>query len=353
MVVWLPELDELARQTDFLRQYAPQLSASLAAGRQTDWPAWQPRFDQHASLAAFAREYDVGDAAGRYWLRADPVVMHPDISRVHLLAIEQHGLSGSQARQLLTDLQPLFSSEGLQLSAGDSQQSAPEWTVANALCRTENAHERWYVSSGQSLPGAFPPPEMALGNRLEEVLRPSAWSAESAVWHRLQAETQMQLHQHPVNAERQADGLPALNSLWFWGAGCLPASPPRQLPDSVLAMRPELAGWSRWLNITAQCFTQASALSGHCRTLLAETTCPAQLLIEYRIQRQHSLAHNLSELEGLLGLLFAHRPVLRITLTTLAGQALEVIRPGRLRGWLKSTQGIQQRAVSKLTGWLK
>jgi hypothetical protein len=38
----------------------------------------------------------------------------------------------------------------------------------------------------------------------------------------LLTEIQMLLHSHPVNAAREARGEPAVNSLWFWGAGRLP-----------------------------------------------------------------------------------------------------------------------------------
>src|SRR6185436_8180005 len=38
----------------------------------------------------------------------------------------------------------------------------------------------------------------------------------------LLTEIQMLLHSHAVNAAREARGEPAVNSLWFWGAGRLP-----------------------------------------------------------------------------------------------------------------------------------
>src|SRR5262249_2198929 len=31
------------------------------------------------------------------------------------------------------------------------------------------------------------------------------------------------LHEHPVNQAREERGLPGINSVWFWGAGILPA----------------------------------------------------------------------------------------------------------------------------------
>lgn len=46
--------------------------------------------------------------------------------------------------------------------------------------------------------------------------------ADAARWHALMNEAQMLLHDHPVNAAREARGEPAVNSLWPWGAGALP-----------------------------------------------------------------------------------------------------------------------------------
>src|SRR6266446_5961742 len=40
-------------------------------------------------------------------------------------------------------------------------------------------------------------------------------------FHALMNEAQMLLHEHPVNAEREARGEPALNSVWFWGGGII------------------------------------------------------------------------------------------------------------------------------------
>lgn len=45
---------------------------------------------------------------------------------------------------------------------------------------------------------------------------------DALLWHRRYNEAQMLLHAHPVNAAREARGLPAINSLWWWGQGRLP-----------------------------------------------------------------------------------------------------------------------------------
>ena len=49
-------------------------------------------------------------------------------------------------------------------------------------------------------------------------------SRGNLAWYRLVNEMQMFLHQHAINHERAARGLPAINSLWFWGGGSAAAA---------------------------------------------------------------------------------------------------------------------------------
>ena len=51
-------------------------------------------------------------------------------------------------------------------------------------------------------------------------------------FHALMNEAQMPLHEHPVNAEREARGEPALNSVWFWGGGVMAAA--KEHPFSIV-----------------------------------------------------------------------------------------------------------------------
>jgi len=64
-------------------------------------------------------------------------------------------------------------------------------------------------------------------------------------FHALMNEAQMLLHEHPVNAEREARGEPALNSIWFWGGGVMAAAKARHfsavLGDDPLAQGLALA----------------------------------------------------------------------------------------------------------------
>jgi hypothetical protein len=49
---------------------------------------------------------------------------------------------------------------------------------------------------------------------------------ESAVWRAFLTESQMLLHDHPLNAAREARGVLSVNSLWLWGGGTRPEVKP-------------------------------------------------------------------------------------------------------------------------------
>jgi hypothetical protein len=151
--------------------------------------------------AALLREHLVGDAGDASWLSADPAWMQPDLSGARLLACGQLPLSPEEARALAEPLKPMFEEAGLALEI-----SAPD---------------RWHVRlpPHTELPD-FDTPEQALGEDLYEHL-PSG--PKGRRWRVLLNEVQVMLHQHPINAQRHARGLPPINSVWFWGGGALPS----------------------------------------------------------------------------------------------------------------------------------
>jgi hypothetical protein len=73
---------------------------------------------------------------------------------------------------------------------------------------------------------------------------------EALRWRALLNETQMLLHAHPRNAEREAAGRPVVNSLWFWGAAALPAAAGSRY-RAVLSNDPAAIGLSRSAGIAA------------------------------------------------------------------------------------------------------
>jgi hypothetical protein len=150
--------------------------------------------------AALTRDLLAGDASGADWLSADPAWVQPDMSGARLLACGRLPLSMEEAHALAEPLQPVFAEAGMTLMVS----SAHQW------------HLR--LPAHTPLPD-FHAPERALGEDLYEHL---PQGPEARRWRVLFNEVQVLLHQHPLNAERRARGLPPVNSLWFWGGGALP-----------------------------------------------------------------------------------------------------------------------------------
>ena len=89
------------------------------------------------------------------------------------------------------------------------------------------------------------PPSAAIGRSLQWT---SPRGPDAAAWQRLGNELQMLLHALPANRERERLGLPGINTLWFWGAGALPAAGPGSYDTIVSSRRDDalLAGLAAW-----------------------------------------------------------------------------------------------------------
>lgn len=83
--------------------------------------------------------------------------------------------------------------------------------------------------------------------RVPDEFTPGGQSA--GVYHNLQGELQMLLHDHPVNMQRSAAGMPAINSLWFWGGGIAPEEIVHEIP-MLFANDPLYAGY--WASVSGQ-----------------------------------------------------------------------------------------------------
>ncbi|WP_114241136.1 phosphoglycerate mutase [Dyella sp. C9] len=200
--LWLPDLQRfdsahplraLLRKADAVAPAARGYLGGLTA-----------RFELPGELPAGAltRELIAGDAGDDVWLSADPAWVQPDLNGARLLACGQLQLGMPQALALAEPLRPVFADEGMILEV-----SSPD---------------HWHVrlAPGTQIP-VFAAPEQALGEDLYEHL---PQGAEGRRWRVLLNELQVLLHQHPVNAQRRANGMPPVNSLWLWGGGALPAT---------------------------------------------------------------------------------------------------------------------------------
>jgi hypothetical protein len=151
-------------------------------------------------IAALTREYDCTDAAAAMWLRADPAHLRADLGTGRMLACGELGLTRDEAEALLQPLKPVFGDAGCPISVG--------------------APSRWYVTLPRDarLP-TFVPPHRVLGDDIFPHLPEGDLGRR---WRSLLSESQIVLHNHPLNSQRVAQGKLPVNSLWFWGGGALP-----------------------------------------------------------------------------------------------------------------------------------
>src|SRR5437870_13875509 len=89
---------------------------------------------------------------------------------------------------------------------------------------------RWYVRYDKAPELETTPAAAARGLAIDEKL-PSG--PDAMRFHALMNEAQMLLHEHAVNAGREARGELALNSIWFWGGGVIDASKARPFSTVV------------------------------------------------------------------------------------------------------------------------
>jgi len=141
------------------------------------------------------------------WMRADPVHLRLAHDHLALVPSAAFALTRSEADALCEALNAHFAGV---LTITPSSRRPECWTA-----RLE----------GAALPSNRPPLEAA-SDSVELDLRAQSELADAGDAKRAHAlvnEVQMLLHEHPVNVAREARGEPAVNSIWFWGAGALPS----------------------------------------------------------------------------------------------------------------------------------
>src|SRR5690606_37289450 len=128
------------------------------------------------------------------WGELTPVHWHVGTDQVTLVDPAQLGLDDAASHALLEAVRPLFEGEGFVLAWG--------------------APTRWYVAheSLSQLPTASLDRVIGRGIDLWMPDHPQA-----RLLQRLQNEVQMLLHDDPVNRQREARGLPPVNSFWLSG----------------------------------------------------------------------------------------------------------------------------------------
>ena len=167
------------------------LLQAFGVERQRDWP-----------VAPLTLTLDGGDPGDAYWLRADPVHLRPHHDRVVLADSSAFTISRPEADALAAALNQHFAAEGMQFGAPHPA--------------------RWYLRLETD-------PEItthALGDAAGGNVNLFLPAGKNALrWHRILNDIQMLLHDHVVNATREARGELAINSVWLWGGGRKPAVP--------------------------------------------------------------------------------------------------------------------------------
>jgi len=143
-----------------------------------------------------------GNAAARsgHWFCADPVHLRFHQERIILADAGAFELEIDEAMAIIESLNVEFADIG-------------QFHAATA--------RRWYLQLNTAVDHVSAPISAVAGRRVDSNLP----KGDSTLTRWLN-EVQMFLHGHPINERRQAEGKPAVNSMWLWGGGAIgPATP--------------------------------------------------------------------------------------------------------------------------------
>lgn len=159
-------------------------------------------------VAPVAAAFDgLGDGC---WLCAAPA--HLALQGNRLVLYPEPELGADEAVRFCAGLNEHFAGQGLQFFAPHPR--------------------RWYVRLAGPVDIETVPLSLAAGRSIGDLL---PGGGDATRWRQVFNEVQMLLFAHPLNAEREARGMPAVNSVWLWGGGCVPAVPPPPPYDSVMS----------------------------------------------------------------------------------------------------------------------
>jgi hypothetical protein len=157
--------------------------------------------EAHEGVASVSAADDFGpDFVAAHWLRADPVHLRADATRVILFDVDSVGLDADESDALLAHLNAGFADGELHFERA-------------------RAPTRWYVRMNAPVSLALASPRSLRGHAVEDSL--SALRRAGAL-NRLMTEAQMLLYEAPTNLARAAAGRAPINSVWFWGGGTAP-----------------------------------------------------------------------------------------------------------------------------------
>jgi hypothetical protein len=196
-----------------------------------------------SGLAALRLWGQTGDRPTRWMAAADPVYLEPRLDHLCLHAVDTDTIAPAELRALMDHLQ---ASLGQGSDCGFGRVGPCCYVSATTPFATATL-------SAAAIDGCVPNEFLPTGDAAERQ-------------RQLQSEIEMALHEHPVNLQRQRDGLPPINSLWLWGGGRAPersneAHPPLFSDDPLLGGYWESRGASveSWPGTMARCLDATDA----------------------------------------------------------------------------------------------
>lgn len=154
------------------------------------------------------------------WMRADPVHLRVEGDALRLYDASMLGVTAGEAAAFAASLQQHFAADGMVFSTP--------------------APDRWLVKLDSGDAPSTTAIDDAVGRNVFGLL------PGDKKWRNALTEAQMILSGHEANALREAEGKPAVNSVWFWGGGALPDA--RTRPYAAVyandALTRGLAAWS-------------------------------------------------------------------------------------------------------------
>lgn len=188
-----------------LEKWLARAELSRVAARGGDaWLGAEYGLGERVAHAAIALAGEAGPREG-CWMHADPVHLRIDRDAValHDASVLEIGLH--EARDFVASLQDLF--------RGDS------------FSFVVSAPDRWYVCIDPRQAPQTTPLAEAINRNIFGLLPQGSGTFN---WRSATTEAQMVLSNHEANAKRERSGQPAVNSVWFWGAGEKPAQVQRR-----------------------------------------------------------------------------------------------------------------------------
>jgi hypothetical protein len=181
-----------------------------------DWRAWL--LDDVAVGPGLLSRFPAGPCVHTAWTGVRPAGTWACAAPVHVVTALDHlrlaapvplPLEPGESAALVADLNSLLAHRGFVLE--------------------DVAGRGWLCRCPDDLDCLVAEPAAAIGGNLRDVQPSGRDAARVRAWIN---ESQMALHEHPVNLRRAANGLPAVNSVWLWGFGT--ATSAQRAPEGEL-----------------------------------------------------------------------------------------------------------------------